>query len=134
MLLDPDTGAVKSTIYPPPTPTNIAKTLYSIALKRVFVFLQTGTFCVYKVQDRETATLEKLQFPKQLKDYEGKSLSQAITCLTLCSFEPPQVDSEIFSDTFKYNPKALQTKKVQMRGGNGEHAASSSSEEEDKTA
>ena len=60
LLLDPETGALKSTIYPPPTPTNIQKTLYSMALKRVFVFLQTGTFCVYKVEDRETATLENL--------------------------------------------------------------------------
>ena len=84
LLLDPETGAVKSTIYPPPTPTNIQKTLYSMALKRVFVFLQTGTFCVYKVEGRETATLENLQFPKQLKDKEGKSLSQQITSLTLC--------------------------------------------------
>ena len=44
-------------------------------LKRVFVFLQSGTFCVYKVDGRETATLEKLQFPKQLIDYEKKPLS-----------------------------------------------------------
>lgn len=60
LLLDPDTGTIKSTIYPPPTPTNIQKTVYSIALKRVFVFLETGTFCVYKVEGRETATLETL--------------------------------------------------------------------------
>ena len=64
LLFDPETGAVQSTIYPPPTPTNIQKTLYSMARKRVFVFLQTGTFCVYKVEGRETATLEKLQSPK----------------------------------------------------------------------
>jgi len=76
LMLDPETGAIKSTIYPPPTPTSILKTVYSIALRRVFVFLQSGTFCVYKTEGRETATLEKLQFPKQLKDYEGKSLSQ----------------------------------------------------------
>lgn len=37
ILLDPETGAIKSTIYPPPTPTNIQTTLYSMALKRVFV-------------------------------------------------------------------------------------------------
>ena len=63
-MLEPESGAVQSTIYPPPTPTNIQATLYSMALKRVFVFLKTGTFCVYKVDGRETATLEKLQFPK----------------------------------------------------------------------
>ena len=60
LLLDPETGAIKSTIYPPPTPTNIQQTLYSMMLKRVFVFLQSGIFCVYKVDGRETATLEKL--------------------------------------------------------------------------
>ena len=75
LLLNPQDGSVKSTIYPPPTPTNIQKTIYCMYLKRVFVLLQTGSICVYKVHDRETATLEKLQFPKELKDFEGKSLS-----------------------------------------------------------
>lgn len=128
LLLDPATGSVKSTIYPPPTPTNIQKTLYSLALKRVFVFLKTGTFCVYKVDDRETATLEKLQFPKQLKDYEGKSLTQTITSLTLCCLEPPQVDSEIFSEAFKYNPSADETKKTRMKAQHDEVLASDSSD------
>ena len=60
LLLDPETGTIKSTIYPPPTPTNIQKTLYCMALRRVFVFLESGIFCVYKFEGRETATLEKL--------------------------------------------------------------------------
>ena len=46
-----------------------------MALKRVFVFLNSGTFCIYKVEGRETATLEKLQLPEMLKDYEGKKLT-----------------------------------------------------------
>ena len=75
LLLDPETGSIKSTIYPPPTPTNIQTTLYSMALKRVFVFLQSGIFCVYKVEGRDTATLEKLQMPEKLRDYEGKKLT-----------------------------------------------------------
>jgi hypothetical protein len=75
LLLSPIDGSVISTIYPPPTPTNIKKTIFCMALKRVFVLLETGTICVYKVHKRETATLEKIQFPKQLKDYEGKALS-----------------------------------------------------------
>ena len=75
-----------------------------MALKRVLVFLKTGTFCVYKVEGRETATLEKLQFPKQLKDGEGKSLSQTITALSLCAMAPPKIDSEIFSESVKYAP------------------------------
>lgn len=39
LLLDPETGMIKSTIYPPPTATDIETTLYSMELKRVFVFL-----------------------------------------------------------------------------------------------
>ena len=74
LLLNPIDGSVKSTIYPPPTPTNIQKTIYCMSLQRVFVLLQTGSICVYKVSN-ETATLEKLQFPKELRDYEGKSLT-----------------------------------------------------------
>ena len=99
-----------------------------MALKRIFVFLKTGTFCVYKVDGRETATLEKLQFPKQLKDYEKKSLSQSITALTLCVLKPPKVDTEIFSEAFKFNPQAEPTKKVGMKEGRNEVLASESSE------
>ena len=39
LLLRPEDGSVLSTIYPPPTPTNIAKTMYCMYLKRVFVLL-----------------------------------------------------------------------------------------------
>ena len=98
-----------------------------MALKRVFVFLQTGTFCVYKVEGRETATLENLQFPKQLKDKEGKSLSQQITSLTLCCLQPPSVDSEIFNEAFKYNPQISDAGKAEMKEGQDEVLASSSS-------
>ena len=111
LLLRPQDGSVLSTIYPPPTPTNIAQTMYCMYLKRVFVLLQTGTICVYKTHDRETATLEKLQFPKELKDYEGKSLNQTITALTLGSITPPRVDCEIFSDVHKFERLSKQKRK-----------------------
>ena len=39
LLLKPQDGSVLSTIYPPPTPTNIAQTMYCMYLKRVFVLL-----------------------------------------------------------------------------------------------
>ena len=116
-MLDPQTGSIKSTIYPPPTPTNIDKILYTIYLKRVLVFLQSGTFCVYKVDGRDTATLEKLQFDKQLKDYEGKCLSQQITALTLCSVEPPRIDSEIFSEARPVASKGKSSGKTGAKTG-----------------
>ena len=129
LLLDPETGSIKTTVYPPPTSTNIQMTLYSMALKRVFVFLQSGTFCVYKVEGRETATLEKLQKNKQLKDYEGKSLTQTITALILCSLKPPETDNEIFGETFKYNPKNKKSERSPPKDDASEISVSSSSTE-----
>ena len=123
LLLRPQDGSVLSTIYPPPTPTNIAQTMYCMYLKRVFVLLQTGTICVYKTHDRETATLEKLQFPKELKDYEGKSLNQTITALTLGSITPPRVDCEIFSDVHKFERLSKQKRKKTLVFQNTESEA-----------
>jgi len=79
-----------------------------MALRRVFVLLETGSICVYKVHNRDTATLDKLQYSKQLKDYEGKSLTQSITAMTMGSIKPPMIDCEIFSELHQYNtPKNL---------------------------
>lgn len=63
LLLWPDDGTIKSTIYPPPTPTSISKVIYCMSLRRVLLLLASGSLCVYKVHNRETATLDKLQFP-----------------------------------------------------------------------
>ena len=104
-----------------------------MALKRVLVFLKTGTFCVYKVEGRETATLEKLQFPKQLKDGEGKSLSQTITALSLCAMAPPKIDSEIFSESVKFNVRINQTNKNIQKEGEDEVLPSSSSSDFEET-
>ena len=97
--------------------------MYCMYLKRVFVLLQTGTICVYKTHDRETATLEKLQFPKELKDYEGKSLNQTITALTLGSITPPRVDCEIFSDVHKFERLSKQKRKKTLVFQNTESEA-----------
>jgi len=69
-----------------------------MSLKRVFVLLQSGSICVYKVQNRDTATLDKLQYSKQLKDFENKSLTQSIKAMTMCSIKPPMTDDEVFSE------------------------------------
>ena len=61
------------------------------------------SICVYET-GKETGTLEKLQEPKSLKDYEGKSLNQGITCLTTAYTEPPKFDCEIVSDLYEYTP------------------------------
>lgn len=60
MLLDPVDGKIKSMIYPPPTLSPIIKVIYNKALKKVFILLENGSLCVYRVHNRDTATLEKL--------------------------------------------------------------------------
>ena len=67
----------------------------------MFLLLKSGILCIYNI-DKETGTLEKVQYSKDLKDYEGKSMSQSITFITTAHTEPPQYDCEIFSDLYKY--------------------------------
>ena len=102
LMLWPEDGTIKSIIYPPPTPTTINQLIFCMALNRVFLLLASGSLCVYKAHNRETATLDKLQFSVQIKDYEGKKLSQHITAMNLISVAPPPFDCEIFSDLHKY--------------------------------
>lgn len=67
----------------------------------MFLLLASGTLCIYRV-DRDTAILEKLQYPQMLKDSEGKALtSQQITSMSFASTKPPKFDCEIFTDSNK---------------------------------
>lgn len=67
-------GKTLSTIYPPPTAKEVIGIGYSSVLKRMFILLASGTLCIYRA-DRDTAILEKLQYPNMLKDSEGKSIT-----------------------------------------------------------
>lgn len=67
----------------------------------MFLMLKTGSICIYKI-DKETGTLESLRESKSLKDYEGKNMNQAISCIKNCSIQPPQYDCEIPPDLYKY--------------------------------
>lgn len=55
-------GKTISTIYPPPTAKEVMFISYCMTLKRMFILLTSGTLCIYKI-DRDTAILEKLQYP-----------------------------------------------------------------------
>lgn len=61
----------------------------------MFLLLTSGTICVYKI-DRDTAILEKMQYPNQLRDSEGKSMTQTITSMGFMTIKPPKYDCEIF--------------------------------------
>ena len=104
MLLDAVTGDVKSTVYPPPTPTLIDKILYQMSLSRLFILLKNGMLCTYKTWNRETATLEKLQEgdSSKMRDADNKTLSGSkITSIALTSIVPPHSDCELFSEAGK---------------------------------
>lgn len=67
IVLDPKNGRVISTIYPPPTATSICKVVYSLHNQKVFILLKTGALCLYRIQDKETAVLELMQYPNQIR-------------------------------------------------------------------
>jgi len=93
LIYKPD-GKQISIIYPPPTAKELLAVEYSMSLNRFFILLSSGTICIYKY-DKETAILEKLQYPNQLKDSEGRAMSQTITTLSFCNVIPPRYDWEI---------------------------------------
>ena len=74
-MLRPSDGFTKSTIYPPPSSTKIKVTMFCMAMKRVVVMLSNGAFCVYRVHKRSTGKLQVMQYSKQIKCKERKSLS-----------------------------------------------------------
>lgn len=70
-----------------------------MALKRVIVMLENGSFCVYRVHKRSTGKLDSMLYSRSIKSYapESKSLTQKVTCMSLGSIVPPMEDCEIFS-------------------------------------
>jgi hypothetical protein len=130
-LLNPADGLTKSTIYPPPSSTKISRTLFCMALKRVIVMLENGSFCVYRVHKRSTGKLDRIIKSNSIKSYlpEKKPLTQKVTCMSLGSIVPPMEDCEIFS---KNSRADLFTAEPQLNGdSDSECSRASESNEED---
>lgn len=86
---------MQSTVYPPPTPTLIDKVLYQMSLHRLVLLLQNGAICVYKVYQRETATLQLMQSASALKSGDGRPLAQTtFTTVLATSIVPPHYDCD----------------------------------------
>ena len=74
---------VKTTLYPPPSAQLIQKIVYSARLDRFIILLSSSTICIFK-RFKETALLEKIQDPGEVKDSENKkALTQTVTCMEL---------------------------------------------------
>lgn len=61
----------KTTLYPPPSAQTIKKIVYSTSLDRLILLLSSSTICIYK-RVKETALLEKILDPSEIKDCEMK--------------------------------------------------------------
>jgi hypothetical protein len=72
-IRDIDENAIdpKTTLYPPPSAQLIQKIVYSQSLDRFIILLTSSTMCIYR-RERETALLEKIQDPSEVKDCEQK--------------------------------------------------------------
>lgn len=73
----------KTTLYPPPSAQTIKKIVYSTYLDRMILLLSSSTICVYK-RVKETALLEKILDPSEIKDCEMKrAFSQQVTSMEM---------------------------------------------------
>jgi len=60
--------------------------------------LVSGAICVYRINEAETAILEKMQHSNLIKDITGKAISQTVTCISFCETIPPKLDIEVFNE------------------------------------
>jgi hypothetical protein len=126
-LLNPSDGMAKSTIYPPPSSTKIRRTMFCMSLRRVIVMLDNGAFCVYRVHKRSTGKLDMMQYSRQIKCYEKKSLTQEVTCMTIGTIKPPMEDEEIFSKAS--NVEDLFTPEPNLKSDDGDSCSRGSESE-----
>lgn len=68
--IDANSTDPKTTLYPPPSAQEIMKIQYSTRLDRFILLLSSSTICIYK-RVKETALLEKIQDPSEVKDCEN---------------------------------------------------------------
>ena len=91
----------KTTLYPPPSAQTIKKIVYSTNLDRMILLLSSSTICIYK-RVKETALLEKILDPSEIKDCEMKrAFSQQVTSMEMIHTGPDDVilpfDTEVLN-------------------------------------
>ena len=91
----------KTTLYPPPSAQTIKKIVYSTNLKRYILLLSSSTICIY-TRVKETALLEKILDPSEIKDCEMKrAFSQQVTSMEIIHTGPDDVilpfDTEVLN-------------------------------------
>jgi WD40 repeat protein len=99
-----------STIYPPPTAKNVVFLGYCMNLDRIFLMLVSGTICVYRINQAETAILEKMLQSNMIKDAIGKVLNQSITSICFSATIPPKFDVDIYNEASLSNAKVMKEK------------------------
>ena len=103
-----------SIIYPPPTAKDIKYFHYCMNTDQVFVLLTTGTICVYEFdreKTNETAQLQKIMEPRDIKDSMKGRLQQEITSITFCKTIPPKMDEENINTSYE-NAEKIQEERT----------------------
>ena len=76
-------------------------------LDRIFLMLVSGTICVYRINQAETAILEKMLESNMIKDSIGKALNQTITSICFSATIPPKFDVDIYNEASLSNAKMM---------------------------
>lgn len=118
-------GKVISTIYPPPTSTDIKEVHYCHELKRFVLLLSTGAICVFRC-DGKTGQLDQLIDVGSIRDVEKKAILNPVITMKFLEGEPPNYDSELYfkkrkdkSDLFKLTHMEFPHKFVAITAGKG---------------
>lgn len=69
--------------------------------------LVSGTICVYRINQAETAILEKMLQSNMIKDSSTKALNQSVTSICFCSTIPPMFDVDIYNEQTVSNTKIM---------------------------
>lgn len=98
-----------STIFPPPGAKEVLFCGYSMYNGRIFVVLQDGTICVYRLEEEgDTAILDKIVESKNLRDHLNRPQVQQITSVTMSEIIPPKFDFEIDTETSAADNKHIE--------------------------
>ena len=74
---------------------------YCSNIDRIFIVLESGSICIYRIDESNTTILENLLHQNQIKDSLGRNFNQQITSVTFCQTVPPKFDIEIYSEETK---------------------------------
>lgn len=72
---DREDPLIISTIFPPPGAKEVMFLNYCSNTDRIFIVLESGTICIYRLDETNTTILENLLHQNQIKDSLGRNFN-----------------------------------------------------------